>query len=75
MKMRSKKILVWPDPIIGYRLFPDGVCRAIFQDSAGQYVTTSNGERFYGVYLTSEIKSSLPALLSGTIKKQGRRKR
>jgi hypothetical protein len=73
MKMHSKKILVWPDPIIGYRLFPDGICRAIFQDSAGQYVMTSNGERFYGVYLTREVKSSLPALLSRTSRKQAPR--
>ena len=65
MKMHSKQILVWPDPIIGYRLFPGRFCRAIFEDSAGQYVMTNTGERFYGVYLTREAKSSLPALLSG----------
>ena len=52
MKIDSNQISVWPDPIIGYRLFVDGVCRAIFEDSAGQYVMTENGERFYGVYLT-----------------------
>ena len=66
MKMHSKRIMVWPDPIIGYRLFPGAYCRAIFEDSAGQYVMTSTGERFYGVYLTREVGSSLPALLSGT---------
>jgi hypothetical protein len=75
MKMHPKKILVWPDPVIGYRLFPGGFCRAIFQDSAGQYVMTSNGERFYGVYLTSEIKSSLPELLAGRGRKQSPRER
>ena len=28
MMVDSKHISVWPDPIIGYRLFPDGVCMA-----------------------------------------------
>lgn len=64
MKMDSKKILAWPDRIIGYRLFPDGICRAIFEDSAGQYVMTNDGERFYGVYLMPEAKSPWPAILN-----------
>jgi hypothetical protein len=29
---------VWPDPIIGYRRFVDGVCRAIFEDRTSQYI-------------------------------------
>ncbi len=49
--------LVWPDPIIGYRLFVDGVCRAIFEDSAGQYICDDGRERIYGVYITPEVNS------------------
>jgi hypothetical protein len=56
------KQMVWPDPIIGYRLIVDGVCRAIFEDSAGQYVMTDDGERFYGVYVTPEVASPWPIL-------------
>jgi hypothetical protein len=30
--------MLCPDPIIGYREFTDKICRAIFEDIAGQYV-------------------------------------
>ena len=41
--------MAYPDPIIGYRQFVDGVCRAVFEDSAGrQYVMDDGGERVYG---------------------------
>ena len=50
--------MVWPDPIVGYRLFVDRVCRAIFEDSAGQYVMADDGERIYGQYLIPEITAS-----------------
>jgi len=55
--------MVWPDPRVAYRLFVDGVCRAIFEDSAGQYVMTDDGERIYGEYLTPEVASRWPAIL------------
>jgi hypothetical protein len=56
--------MVWPDPIVGYRLFVDGVCRTVFENSAGQYVMTDDGERVYGVYLTAEVHSPWRALLA-----------
>ena len=56
--------MVWPDPIVGYRLFVDRVCRAIFEDSAGQYVMTDDGERVYGVYVVTYVGSPWPALLA-----------
>jgi hypothetical protein len=37
--------MVWPDPIIGYREFVDRTCRAIFEDTTGQYVMADDGER------------------------------
>jgi len=55
---------VWPDSIIGYRLFVDGFCRAIFEDSTGQHVMAEDGERIYGVYLTPEVDSPWPAVLN-----------
>jgi len=58
------KQMVWPDPIRGYRLFVDGVCRAVFEDSTGQYVMADDGERICGVYLTLEVSSPWPALLN-----------
>ena len=56
--------MVWPDPIVGYRLFVDGVCRTVFENSAGQYVMTDDEERVYGVYLTPEVASPWPAIFS-----------
>ncbi len=58
------KHMVWPDPIRGYRLFVDGVCRAVFEDSTGQYVMADDGERIYGVYLTPEVDSPWPTILN-----------
>jgi hypothetical protein len=63
MKTFSKR-MVWPDPIGAYRLFVDGVCRAVFEDSTGQYVMADDGERIYGVYLTPEVSSPWPAVLN-----------
>src|SRR5262245_49261661 len=64
MKTPPKQV-VWPDPIIGYREFVDRTCRAIFEDSTGQYVMADDGERIYGVYLTPEVDSPLPAIVRG----------
>jgi hypothetical protein len=52
--------MAYPDPIIGYRQFVDGVCRAVFEDPAGrQYVFAGGGERVYSVYLTDGITGDL----------------
>jgi hypothetical protein len=56
--------MVWPDPIVGYRLFVDGVCRAVFEDSTGQYVMADDGDRIYGEYLAPEVDSPWPAILN-----------
>ena len=47
-------VKVWPDPIIGYRRFVDGVCRAIFEDATGQYVCDDGEERIYGNWLIED---------------------
>ena len=50
--MTRRRRLVWPNPIIGYRQFVDGLYRAIFEDADGQYVCDDGQERIYGLYVT-----------------------
>ncbi len=62
MKAHLKQ-MVWPDPIIGYRRFVDGVCRAIFEDHAGQYICDEGRERIYGLYLIFEMDNPWTVVL------------
>jgi hypothetical protein len=62
MKTHPKQ-MVWPDPIIGYRDFVDGISRAIFEDTTGQYIMVDNGERIYGTYLSPDLNSLWPVIL------------
>jgi hypothetical protein len=44
-----------PDPLIGHRLFTNGVRRAVYADADGrQYVLGYDGEKVYGVWLLPE---------------------
>jgi len=36
--------MICTDPIIGYREFIDGICRAIFEDMSGQYSAADDGK-------------------------------
>ena len=57
--------MAYPDPIIGYRQFVDGVCRAVFFNPAGRrYVVASDGERVYGVFLTDGVIGDLQSCVS-----------
>jgi hypothetical protein len=52
------------DPIIGRRLFVDGIRRPIYEDAGGQYVLDDDGERVYGVYLIPmEESCDLPIIV------------
>src|SRR5207247_1049439 len=61
--METGPQMVWPDPIIGYRRFVDGVCRAIFEDHAGQYICDEGRERIYGLYLIFEMDNPWTVVL------------
>ncbi len=54
--------LTVPDPVIGHRLFTDGLTRPVFLDAAGQpYVVGPDGERVPGVWvLPPEVPSDPP---------------
>jgi hypothetical protein len=51
-----------PDPVLGHRLFTDGVSRPVFLDAAGkQHVVGPDGERVPGVWvLPPEVPSDPP---------------
>jgi hypothetical protein len=55
--------MICTGPVVGYREFVDGICRAVFEDTAGQFVLADD-ERIYGLFLTPEVDSSWPAILN-----------
>jgi hypothetical protein len=62
--------MVWPDAIIGYRVFVDQVCRAIFEDGHGQYVCNDGRERIYGVYIIPEANNRWTAIFNSDTEPQ-----
>ena len=42
------------DPVIGKRLFVDGIERDVYRDEQGQYVIGPDGERVYGVWVLTD---------------------
>ena len=57
-----------PDPVLGHRLFADGVTRAVRLDAAGKrYVVGPDGGRVPGTWVLSpEGPSDPPAEVKGT---------
>lgn len=52
------------DPVIGERLFTDGVVRQVFAGDLGQYVLGRDGERVYGVWvLVDEDAADKPVIV------------
>ncbi|MBI3410369.1 MAG: hypothetical protein HY040_18675 [Planctomycetes bacterium] len=51
------------DPIIGERLFTDGVTRPVYWDSRGQYVIDGNGQKVYGVWIFPAEEPETPLVI------------
>ena len=51
-----------PDPVLGHRLFADGVTRPVRLDAAGkQYVVGPDGQRVHGLWvLPAEVPADEP---------------
>ena len=41
--------------VIGYRMFPDGALRIIYEDNQGQYIVNDDGQRVYGVWFIPDM--------------------
>jgi hypothetical protein len=57
------------DPILGHRLFVDGIVRPVFLDEATgrQYVINDDGERLDGEQLRAEEEADRPLIAENRI--------
>jgi hypothetical protein len=55
------------DPILGHRLFVDGIARPVFLDEATgrQYVINDDGDRLDGQWLRAEEEADRPVIVDG----------